>query len=322
MLCEEHLELAEQAVINTLDSGYGCPNYIEPTHEHENLVNIIRFRYGKKIWLPAEVSINNKGAPLIYGEKYYLIDASQTKIYHRKGKTYEVYQRSIFELAHQDYIEIEGQTSRGRNLKIMIWRWTNLLIRTKKGHNMKDKPFDLIASKVIDADSGKLVFNRTMFTTIHGQRKDEITTQQAFETYRHRYDIEPSIKFCKQKLLMEDYQTPDKQHFDNWLVAVMAAFWLLFTAASSATYKPKKWQQYKEVNKKAVEQDTILTPSQVRQAAQGFFLTFDKEPFLPVKCKNGPGRQKGTKINQRTRYKVVNKSAPVPNKSPPVPDTS
>ena len=54
-----------------------------------------------------------------------------------------------------------------------------------------------------------------------------------------------------------------------------------------------------------------MTPSQVRQAAQGFFLTFDKEPFLPVKCKNGPGRQKGTKINQRTRYKVVNKSAPV-----------
>ena len=130
-----------------------------------------------------------------------MIDASQTKIYHRKGKTYEVYQRSIFELAHQDYIEIEGQTSRGRNLKIMIWRWTNLLIRTKKGHNMKDKPFDLIASKVIDADSGKLVFNRTMFTTIHGQRKDEITTQQAFETYRHRYDIEPSIKFCKQKTI-------------------------------------------------------------------------------------------------------------------------
>ena len=54
----------------------------------------------------------------------------------------------------------------------------------------------------------------------------------------------------------------------------MAAFWLLFTAASSATYKPKKWQQYKEVNKKAVEQDTILTPSQVRQAAQGLFFDF------------------------------------------------
>jgi hypothetical protein len=308
---QENLELAQQSIINTLDSGYGCPNYIEPTYKHKNLVNIIRFRYGKKVWQPAQCANFDNGAPLVYGEKYYLIDFSAFKTYTRKGAPYQVYQRSIFDLVHQDYIELDGQTAKGRNLKIMIWRWTNLLVRTKDGHNMKDKAFDLIASKVIDADTGQLVFNKTMFTTIHGQRKDEITTQQAFESYRHRYDIEPSIKFCKQKLLLEKYQTPDKQHFDNWLVVVMAAFWLLFTAASSATYKPKKWQKYKAVNKKATEPNTILTPSQVRQAAQDFFLTFDSTPFLPVKCKNGPGRQKGTPINQRTRYFVVKKSTPV-----------
>ena len=313
---EEHLQLARQSIINTLDSGYGCPNYIEPTYKHKNLVNIIRFRYGKKVWLPAqETATTDKGAPLVYGEKYYLIDFSGYKTYHRKGKSYEVYQRSIFELAHQDYIELDGQTSKGRNLKVMIWRWTNLLVRTKDGHNMKDKTFDLAASKVIDADTRQLVFNKTMFVTIHGLRKDEITTQQVFESYRHRYDIEPAIKFCKQKLLLEKYQTPDKQHFDNWLVVVMAAFWLLFTAASDAIYKPKKWQKYKQVNKKATEPNTTLTPCQVRQAAQDFFLTFDKTPFLPVKCKNGPGRQKGTPINQRTRYKVVKKSAPAPDTS-------
>ena len=91
----------------------------------------------------------------------------------------------------------------------------------------------------------------------------------------------------------------------------MASFWLLFTAAGTASYRPKKWQQYKEVNKKAVEQAeqaTILTPCQTRQAAQDFFLTFDEEPFLPVKCKSGPGREKGTPVNQRTRHKVVKKS--------------
>ncbi len=312
---QENLELVEQSIINTLDSGYGCPNYIEPTYKHKNLVNIIRFRYGKKVWLPAECSNSEQGAPLVYGEKYYLIDFSQTKTYTREGKTYDVYQRSVFELAHQDYIELDGQTNKGRKLKIMIWKWTNLLVRTKNGHNMKDKAFDLVASKVIDADTGQLVFQKSMFTTIHGQRKDEITTRQAFESYRHRYDIEPSIKFCKQKLMLEKYQTPDKQHFDNWLVVVMAAFWLLFTAASSASYKPKKWQQYKEVNKNTAEPNTILTPCQVRQAAQNFFLTFDKTPFLPVKCKNGPGRQKGTPINQRTRYKVVKKSAQTPDTS-------
>ena len=89
----------------------------------------------------------------------------------------------------------------------------------------------------------------------------------------------------------------------------MSAFWLLFTAATSANYKPKKWQQYKHVNKQAAEPGTTLTPCQVRQAAQNFFLTFEETPFLPVKCKNGPGRQKGTLINQRTQYKVVKKSA-------------
>ncbi len=296
--------------VQSIDSGYGCAKYIEPTYQNENLVNIVRFRYGKKIWLPA-ASDSRK----TFGEKYYLIDTSQTKTYHKKGIPYQVYQRSIFDLAHQDYLELEGKTARGRPLKMIIWRWNDVLIRSKDGHNMKDKPFDVIASRVVDADTGQLVFNRTMFTTIHGQRKNEMSTQQAFEIYRHRYDIEPSIKFCKQKLMLENYQTPDKQHFDNWLVVMMTAFWLLFTAAASAMYKPKKWQKYKPVNKQAVEQDADLTPCQVRQAAQDFFLTFDNTPFLPVKCKSGPGREKGTKINQRTQYKVVKKSALVPDTS-------
>lgn len=310
LLAHEDLGLSCQSIVNSLDSGYGCPNYIEPTYKHKDLVNIIRFRYGKKIWLPA-ASESKK----TYGEKYYLIDNSQTKTYHKKGVAYDVYQRSIFDLAHQDYIELDGTTSRGRNLKIMIWKWTDLLIRTKKGHNMKDKPFDIVASKVVDAKTGQLVFNRTMFTTIHGQRKAEINTQQAFEMYRHRYDIEPSIKFCKQKFFLESYQTSSKQYFDNWLVVLMASYWLLFTAAGSASYRPKKWQQYKEVNKKAIEQDTLLTPCQARQAAESFFLTFDSSPFLPVKCKSGPGRQKGTPVNQRTRFKVVKKSTIIPDTS-------
>lgn len=320
ILEEEALQLVEQSLINTLDSGYGCAAYLAPTYEHKNLVNIVRFRYGKKVWLPAEFSsikeaTSNKGTPLIFGEKYYLTDYSQMKTFHRKGVAYEVYQRSIFDLAPVDYLELDSQTSKGRKLKILIWRWNDTLMRTKNGHNMKNKFFDIVASKVVDADTGELVFNKTMFTTIHGERKEEITTQQAFETYRHRYDIEPSIKFCKQKLLLDKYQTPDQQHFDNWLVVVMTAYWLLYTAADTATYQPKKWQQYKPVNKSATEQGTILTPCQTRQAAESFFLTFDKEPFVPVKCKKGSGRKKGTPVNQRTRYKPVKKSVAVSNTS-------
>jgi len=218
--------LSNLLVINTLDSGYGSPSYMSPVYGHENLVNLIRFRYGKKVWLPAveqseaetEGIKSVKGAPRIYGEKFYLIDSSDTKLYSRKGKSYEVRRTSIFDLPSQDYIELEGSTSGGRLLNIQVWRWNNLLVRSKKGAVMKDKSFDLIASRVSDQETAEMVFQRTMFTVIHGQQKDQISTKEAFEGYRKRYDIEPAIKFAKQKLLLDKYQTPLRQHFDNWLI--------------------------------------------------------------------------------------------------------
>lgn len=334
LLTQENLQLAQYSVLNTLDSGYGCPEYIEPTYEHENLVNVVRFRYGKKIWLPASSSTSTTGAPKIYGKKYYLIDVTQTKIYHRKSKAYEVYQESIFDLKEDDYIELSSQTSKGRALTIMVWRWTNVLIRSKAGHNMKDKDFDVVASKVVDSQTGELVFQKTMFTTIHGKRKDEISTEQAFETYRHRYDIEPAIKFCKQNLLLEKYQTSEVQHFDNWLVVVMTAFWLLFAASKDVNYQPKKWQQYKCVNKAAVKAQSTpnineieqnikspselkenrprLSPNQTKQAAEALFLTFDNAPFLPQKSKKGLGRKKGDPGSQKSSYSVVKKTSKKP----------
>ena len=315
--------LSDLLVVNTLDSGYGNAAYMSPVYAHENLVNLIRFRFGRKVWLPyteiaqaeiaqpsESVDSKKKGAPPIYGEQFYLIDESDVKTYHRKGVAYEVARTSIFDFAHQDYIELEGTTHKGRALDIRVWRWNDLLIRSKDGQDMKDKPFDLIASQVRDQKTGELVFNRTMFTAIHGQKKEEITTQQAFEGYRKRYDIEPSIKFAKQKLLLDKYQTPSKQHFDNWLVVVMMSFWLLFTAKDEVNYQPKKWRHYKESTKTdtKLEQTQILRPSQVRQAAQALFLTFDPTPFLPKTSNKGKGRLKNTKIIPRTRHPVVKKT--------------
>ena len=314
LLEQTELKLSKRNIINTLDSGYGSPDYLCPIHKHDNLVNVVRFRYGKKIWEQATKSSTeqtNTGAPLIYGTKYYLTDISKSKTYRRKESTYQVYQTSIFDKPHDDYIELSGKTTKGRVLKILIWRWNDLLIRTKKGQNMKNKSFDLIASKVIDETTGELVFQKTMFVTIHGKQKAKITTEQAFESYRHRYDIEPAIKFTKQKLLLEKYQTPDVQHFDNWLVVIMTSFWLLFMVSKEGTYIPKKWQQYKPVNKKhqAEQGKTLrLTPSQSKQAAEKLFLTFDSAPFRPQNSKKGLGRKKGITLSQRTKHDVVKKT--------------
>lgn len=305
-------------VINTLDTGYGNTAYLGAVWENINLVNLARFRYGKKVWLQSmeilqtQASSTARGAPRVYGEKFYLTDQSGTKTYHRKGVAYQVKQQSIFDLDHQDYIELTGMTSKGRALNIQVWRWNDLLIRSKNGQDMKDKPFDLIASRVSDQQTGELVFQRTMFTAISGQQKAEITTQQAFEGYRKRYDIEPSIKFAKQKLLLDKYQTSCKQHFENWLVVVMMSFWLLFIAKDEVEYSPKKWRQYKEAKSTPQSKNdttsTTLTPNQVRQAAQDLFLTFETTPFLPKTSNKGTGRKKNIKLTKRIRCPVVKKS--------------
>ena len=316
----KHDELCNCMVINSLDSGYGNASYMGRVYEEENLVNLIRFRHGNKVYLPHACSRSStshqleekkNGRPPVFGDKFYLIEHSDVKSYHRKGVAYEVERTSIFDLSHQDYVELTGRTYKGRALNIQLWRWNDLLIRNKNGHQMQDKPFDLVASRVSDAHTGQLVFQRTMFTVVHGQQKQEITIRQAFEGYRKRYDIEPAIKFAKQELLLDKYQTPSKQHFDNWLVVVMTAFWLLFTAREEVKYVSKKWRQYKEAK---IKQDALaadgmpaLKPSQVKQAAQALFLTFDPKPFLPKTSNKGKGRAYGTQIEPRIRHPVVKK---------------
>ena len=119
-----------------------------------------------------------------------------------------------------------------------------MMIRSKNKHNMKDKPFDLIAAITTDAKTGEMIFNHPMFIAVCGQKKQHISTPKAYLYYRKRYDIEPYFRFAKQKLLLEKYQTPNTKHFDNWLIIIQLATWLLYTASKHVNYQPREWEKY------------------------------------------------------------------------------
>ncbi|MEM9078967.1 MAG: transposase [Bacteroidota bacterium] len=308
LLSQTELGLSNYLCLNTLDSKYGNAAYLASAFEHDNLVNLTRFRAGMKVWTKADES-NDIGAPKVFGEKYYLNFESKYKTYkHPKTKlAHQVYQRSIFELPTNNYLVREGKTKSGRAVCIHIWRWNELLIRSKNGNNMKDKPFDLIAVQLKDARTGKVIFKRPMFIAINGKRKDEIQSKEGYQTYRKRYDIEPFMRFSKQHLMLDKFQTPDIEHLDNWLLLNQPVMWLLWSAAKEADFKPKKWRQYLPENKDT-ENQPILSPTQTRRAVEKLFLTFDLTPFKPQKSKKGRPRQKGEKQSQRTRYKVVKKT--------------
>lgn len=308
LFAHAQLGLSGRLCLNTLDSKYGNAAYLAPAFGHANLVNLTRFRAGMKIWTVGR-GRNTKGAPRIYGEKFYLHPKSKTKTYrHPKTKQpCEVYQRSVFELPGDEHLVLDGQTEGGRKVQIQVWRWNTLLIRSKNGNNMKDKPFDLLAINVTDKQTGRPLFKRGMFIAINGRRKNEIAAREGYQAYRRRYDIEPFIRFSKQRLLLDKLQTPDVGHFDNWLLLHQPTAWLLYVAAEEATFRPKKWRKYLPQNKPAAEPPR-LSIAQTRHAAQELFLTFDPTPFKPLKSKKGRPRQKGEKQIQRTRYEVVKKT--------------
>jgi len=303
------LPFGQELCLLRADTAYGKAIFLSPLYDVDNLVLIVRLRAGMKVWERAEDGEPNRGATPIYGAKHYLTDHSEWKTYHKKGVPHEVWQNSICDLPADDRVEKQIVLGNGRKVVAHIQRWNSLLIRTKGGASMKNKPLDVLRVQVFDAETQKPIFDRPMFLAVSGKRKNLIGTILAQEQYRERYDVEPFYRFAKNKLLMDKLQTPHAEHLDPWLRIVQTTSWLLFTARQEiGQLCCPVWQKYLPKNKAAQEQPQApMTIAQTQRAIQLLFCTFDPTPFLPLKCKKGKGRVKGQTFPQRTRFKVVKK---------------
>lgn len=321
LLTDTSLPFSTALCIQKADMGYAHASFLAPLYALENLVCLVRFRPSSKVWQqmsePSADSTNStsvkpvKGAPAIYGKKWYLTDTSQDKIYTAKGgkgETYTVWQDSIMDLPPNDTCEIVGQLKNGRQVTIVLTRWNDLLKRTKQGHSMKDKPFDMVRVLVLDTKTGDKVFDRPLFIAVSGQRKQEIPTPLVQTQYKERMAVEAVYRFGKHNMLLDKLQTPDVKHLDNWLKVWMLSVWLLFTARQQTPLTVKVWEKYLPINKAKAEQtNPVLTMPQVRKGINALFATFDKTPFLPRKYKKGKGRQKGQVQPKRKRFPVTKK---------------
>ena len=309
VLRDPMLPFWDQLCLLRADTSYGKAVFLSPLYELDNLVGIARLRAGMKVWSQAPDADPTGGARRIYGEQYYLSDTSAWKTYHRKGTKYEVWQTALGEQRADEELKVEDELKNGRKVTIDIRRWKNLLIRTKDGASMKDKPLDVLRIAVLDAQSQKPVFDRPMFIAVSGKRKNEIDPDTARKQYRERYDVEPYYNFAKNRLLMDKLQTPDVRHLDTWLHIVQITSWLLFTARQEiGQINCPVWQKYMPQNKTAQQQPLkTLTIAQTQRAVKSLFCTLDPTPFLPLKCKKGKGRLKGQTFPKRTRFKVVKK---------------
>jgi hypothetical protein len=308
-LCDS-LECKDKLVVNSADSGYGHAAFLAPIHAQKNLVNVVRLK-ACNVW-NQNPRAETGGANGIYGDCYHLRRKdAETKYKTPKTGALAIPKTSIAERKCDQTEIYETTTKRGKVIEITLHLHKSMMIRSKKGHNMKDKPFDLVIVEAKNKATDKAVFGKPIYLAVTGQRKGEISLRAAYEEhYAHRYDIEPNNRFIKQQLLLEKFGTPHAEHFDIWLSILSLAETLLLLTSTELTPTQltckKKWQRQ---NAPTVDTQPIRpTIAQTRKAAQALFLTFDSSPFLPQNSKKGKGRKLGTKFTPKTKYSVVRKA--------------
>ena len=143
-------EFKERLNVNTADSSFGCPKYLSPTSKVENLVSITRLRHGRKVCF-AECQ-ETKGAPQIYGQDWYLRESSGDWTMKKEKEIITKYQESIYENEPDEQTEIFTKSKKGRELRIEMRRWNEMLMHSSDGFSMKEAEFDLVSFRVLRSE--------------------------------------------------------------------------------------------------------------------------------------------------------------------------
>jgi len=298
LLENKDLPFHKSLTVNTLDSSYCSPEYVVDTHQQRNLVNIIRMPSNRNVYKQLseeEVkkrrseNADNRGANSVYGQEYKLKEVSEW------NRSADIQTNFGVKLVN------------GKRCKVQMDIWENMMVRSKRGKSMKDKPFRLVRVRLLDAENGAPLFKKCMWLCVWGARQMELSAEEIYWSYRNRYDIEHFFRFGKQRLLLDKSQTPVDERLQNWMEVVNLAYWLLFVGKEEAGHGCFKWQQYDKHHKNRVKYDMVASPSEVQKQLAEIILGFDQKPFLPKVQIKGKGRSLGQTQPKRKEYPVLRK---------------
>lgn len=285
---DEALPFAEDLNVLVADSDYSSVWFLGPTAEYESLVTVTRaannrvFYRQPTLW-PSDPK-PGQGHPTWYGEPFRLKEPATW------GEPHETL--------------ITPYTSRrGQTYTLHLEGWHDLLMRGKRDLPMHQHPFSLVRARLLDAQ-GQPVFKRPMWLMALGERRYELSLLDIWASYEQRVDLEHFFRFDKQKLLLDDYQTPIVEHEENWWQLVQLAYLQLYLARDLAETLPRPWE--KHLAKAA--HSTIASPAMVLRAFARIIRQTGTPANPPKPRGKSPGRAKGHKPGPRKRYPVLKKA--------------
>jgi hypothetical protein len=304
----KYLRASSDLILIKTDSCYGRVAFLHNAYSYDNMLIISRLQSGINVYTPYKGD-QKRGRRRVFGDKYVLAGQSREKAWF-EPKTEQrgvMQQICIHELPYDEQVEYESELGRSKQkVLIQVTRWNGLLFRSKRDINMEDKPIDILSIKILDVQTGEELYKRPMFLCVAGVQSCEIPTADVAQQYKGRYQIEPQFRFTKYDLLMDKFETPDVEHLDVWLKIIQLCSWFLYlTAQEVKTSIYEKWQRHLEKNK---EDGEALSPAEARRAAANNIHGYDLAPFAPRPFKIGTGRELGTKMLKRTRFRIRKKT--------------
>jgi hypothetical protein len=125
----------------------------------------------------------------------------------------------------------------------------------------------------------------------------QVNAETIWQAYQHRWPIEPSIRFRKQRLWWTLPQFQLVEAADRWSTLVSLGMWILYLARPIAQDRPLPWQR--------PQRD--LTPGRVKNGIGMIFRAIGN-PASPPKLRGiPPGWSKGKPRKRRERFAVVRK---------------
>jgi hypothetical protein len=137
----------------------------------------------------------------------------------------------------------------------------------------------------------------------------ELDLDLAWRAYIRRFDLEHTVRFCKQTL---GWTTPRPRHpeqADRWTWLVLAAYAQLGLARQAAGDRRLPWERPRPQPR--------LSPYRVRRGFPRLLCALGSPATTPKPAGRSPGRPKGRCSGPAARYPAIKKPAKKPRKKPP-----
>jgi hypothetical protein len=252
------------------DGKYGNAGFLRPLQDQRCGI-VVRLRKDRVLYrTPEEPRDRKRGRPRIHGDRFAF----------KEPETWGDPDEMV-NLEHSRW----GQ--------VRLERWNRL-----HGKLDADVPFDVIRASVhLERDKPSKTIWLAWQAPAFIPEAIHVDAAVIWHAYRHRWPVEPNIRFRKQRLGWCQPQFHDKETGDRWSWLVALAVWLYYLARPIVQDQPLPWQK----------PQTRLTPQRVQQSLPLIFSLFGSPVRAPKLRGIPPGWPKGRRRLPKQRFPVVKK---------------